>query len=70
MGIINPCGSLKDTWVQCVVLNLPVECEHEVVKEGWVGKTKGSLQVLYERGWVEESKWKEYSTKGRKMRWD
>jgi hypothetical protein len=65
-GIINPCESLKDIRAQCVALNLPVECEHEVVKEGWVGKAKGALKVLYETGWVEDSKWKEYTTKVRK----
>jgi hypothetical protein len=65
-GIINPSGSLKDIRAQCIALNVPIEYEHDNVKEGWVGKAKGALQVLFERGWVEEAKWKEYTTKGKK----
>ena len=36
----------------------------EVVKEGWLGKPKGLLQVLWERGWINESKLGEYYLKG------
>jgi hypothetical protein len=30
------------------------------VDEGWVGKAKGMFQVLWERGWIDETRWKEY----------
>ena len=37
-------------------MNLPVTTEITVIKDGWCGKPKGSLQVLYERGWIDRSK--------------
>ncbi len=30
------------------------------MKSGWAGKGKGLLQVLWERGWIDESKISEY----------
>jgi hypothetical protein len=30
------------------------------IDEGWVGKPKGIFQVLWERGWINEERWKEY----------
>jgi hypothetical protein len=30
------------------------------MKEGWVGKQEGLLQVLWERGWIDESSLQEY----------
>ena len=45
-------------------------CEEEVVKEGWLGKPKGLLQVLLERGWVDENRISEYSLKGTKTQVD
>jgi len=32
---------------------LPVEYERKRVKEGWMGKPKGMLQILFERGFIE-----------------
>jgi hypothetical protein len=66
MGILNPTGSLTQIRAQCTALNLPTVYEYEVIKEGWVGKAKGALQVLYERGWIEKTRWKTYTTNGRK----
>ena len=37
----------------------------KVVVEGYVGKPKGALQILYERGWIDIQKWNQYSVKGR-----
>ena len=28
----------------------------EVIEEGWCGKPKGLLQVLWKRGWIDEKK--------------
>lgn len=39
--------------------------ETDILQSGWVGKAKGMLQVLYERGWIDESKLHLYSEKGR-----
>ena len=44
--------------------------EIDVVEEGWLGKPKGLLQVLWERGWVDEKKIGEYSLKGQKHQMD
>ena len=30
------------------------------MQQGWEGKQKGLLQVLWERGWIDESKLDEY----------
>jgi hypothetical protein len=35
------------------------------IVEGWEGKPKGMLQVLWERGWIDETNLKHYSIKGR-----
>ena len=45
-------------------------CSVEVVEEGWLGKPKGLLQVLWERGWVDENRVSEYSLKGTKNQID
>ena len=42
----------------------------DVVEEGWPRKPKGLLQVLWERGWVNEEKLGEYSIKGMKYQMD
>jgi len=43
--------------------------EPEIVK-GWVGRPKGMLQVLWERGWIDCSKLEEYSANGKKNKKD
>ena len=44
--------------------------EVDLVEEGWLGKPKGLLQVLWERGWVDERKLSEYSLNGQKHQMD
>jgi hypothetical protein len=65
MNILNPVGNLKHLQAQCKALDLPITGTEEKIREGWVGKPKGSLQILYERGWVDPDKWKKYTDKGR-----
>jgi hypothetical protein len=36
--------------------NICTTVEEQKVKEGWLGKPKGMLQVLWEHGWIESSK--------------
>ena len=36
-----------------------------MIDEGWVGKLKGALQILFERGWVDPQKIGEYTWKGK-----
>ena len=38
--------------------------ETDILQSGWVVKAKGMLQVLWERGWIDESKLDLYSEKG------
>jgi hypothetical protein len=65
MNILNPVGNLKHLQAQCSALDLPVTYTEEKILEGWVGKPKGSLQVLYERGWIDPEQWRMYTDKGR-----
>ena len=39
----------------CEVNGLPVVERVEIVHEGWVGKPKGMLQILWERGFIDTS---------------
>jgi hypothetical protein len=39
----------------CAQRNLPITIEEQEVKEGWLGKPKGMLQILWERGWINSS---------------
>jgi hypothetical protein len=50
-------GSLRDLAVRH---NLPLTITSDKVDEGWGGKAKGMFQVLWERGWVDEARWKDY----------
>ena len=43
---------------------------HHVREEGWINKPKGLLQVLWERGYIDENKIGEYSEKGKKKHLD
>jgi hypothetical protein len=40
--------------------NIDLKRNETSKKEGWVGKQKGLLQVLWERGWIDESNLHEY----------
>jgi hypothetical protein len=35
-------------------LGLPITCTELVIDGGWAGKPKGSLQILFERGWIDK----------------
>jgi hypothetical protein len=35
--------------------NLVTTTEECQVKEGWLGKPKGMLQILWERGWIDST---------------
>ena len=48
---------LKDDLVAlCGQRNISVTVEECELKEGWLGKPKGMLQVLWERGWIDPTK--------------
>ena len=64
---INVSGTLKQIQEIATRNNLPLELEFDEIEEGWNGKPKGMLQVLWERGYIDESKSKGwwYTVNGR-----
>jgi hypothetical protein len=48
--------------ILCKQNNIPIEEELDEGVEGWEGKPKGMLQILWERGFVDPSKKKENCT--------
>jgi hypothetical protein len=64
-NIVKPSGSLKQLQDQCKRLDIPITCEVEVVEDGWIGKPKGSFQILYERGWIDVTKMRKYTERGK-----
>ena len=46
--------------------NLPTQYTEKVIKEGWVGKAKGALQVLYKIGLMNPSCLNIYTADGKK----
>ena len=51
-GVRNPKGGSKKLQKMCKANNIVTSREVPNIQEGWVGKPKGALQVLYERGWI------------------
>ena len=48
----------------CKDHKIPLHYEIYKIKEGWVGKAKGSLQVLFEHGWIDPLQIHVYTKKG------
>ena len=53
-------GKLKDLQRAASNIRLPIEEMKQKVIEGWEGKPKGLLQILWERGWIDNSDNKAY----------
>ena len=66
-GMINPSGSKKELQEQSTRLGLPIKKQHKVISEGWVGCQKGSLQILFERGWINPEFLQHYTSDGKKQ---
>ena len=47
-------------------MSIPLSISYEEVIAGWEGKAKGSLQVAWKRGFIDESNLKSYLAKGGK----
>ena len=60
----QPGDTRKKLVAACVAHGLPVTYQESRIVEGWVGKAKGSLQILYERGWIDINKLECYTNKG------
>ena len=56
-------GKKEDLVKVCTNNNLPLKRTETIVDEGWCDKAKGSLQILWERGWIDPSKSHKYYTK-------
>jgi hypothetical protein len=65
-GIRNLRGTKKKLQDLCARNHLPVKKMIEKKIQGWIGKAKGSLQILYERGWIDEERLSEYTISGKK----
>ena len=50
--------------------NIELTYEYNIKKEGWMGKPKGLLQILWERGFIDEQNLNLYTLKGRKNQLD
>ena len=67
IGVKDPKGNRKKLQELAKHHNLPTKYEQTVIDEGWVGKQKGSLQILFERGWIDPDNIGAYTRKGRKV---
>ena len=63
-GIKDPRGNKEKIQLMCKDHNIPLYYEINKIKEGWVGKAKSSLQVLFERGWIDPLQIHVYTKKG------
>jgi hypothetical protein len=60
-------GRKDELQILCKQNNIPIEEELDEVVEGWEGKPKGMLQILWERGFIDPAKKKEdYTLQGKK----
>ena len=59
-------GNLKKIQQLARNNNIPLQHDVPVILEGWVGKPKGMLQILYERGFLDPTKINSYTLQGKK----
>jgi hypothetical protein len=54
----NPTRQYTRKQIEAIATELGLLLDHEVgeVSEGWLGKPKGMYQILWERGWIDETK--------------
>jgi hypothetical protein len=63
---IDTKGNVKKLQELCDIRQIPTKYQEKKIKEGWAGKPKGSLQILYERGFIDPNNWKDYNAEGKK----
>ena len=66
IGVRDPPKNKKKLQEIAALHNLPTKYEQQVIDEGWIGKPKGALQILFERGWIDPENISKYTWKGRK----
>ena len=55
-GVQQVRGNLKEVQETATKLNIPIQFTTKKVLEGWLGKPKGMMQILWERGFFDPSK--------------
>ena len=65
-GVHTKGKNKKELFALCQNNSIPITCEVHKVKEGWVGKARGLLEVLWERGFIDINKLSSYTLTGRK----
>ena len=65
-GLLDPKGTKKSLQDQCIKLGIELHETVDVVVEGWVGKPKGALQILFVRGRIDPELIGHYSANGKK----
>ena len=55
-------GRLKNIQQRCLANNIPIKYQRRNIVHGWMGKPKGALQILYERGFIDPEKEISYYT--------
>ena len=65
-GIKDPRGNKSKLQQLAKDHNVPIKFEEKIIEEGWVGKQKLSLQILFERGWINLQQIDCYTKAGKK----
>jgi hypothetical protein len=63
---VSATGNIKNITQLCRTGNVPVEELVPKTLQGWQGKPKGMLQVLWERGFIDQENLAQYTVNGRK----
>ena len=64
-GLSDPRGTKKELQDLCKSLNISISVTEPDILEGWVGKPKGALQLLFELGWIDPDNIKMYTANGK-----
>ena len=59
-------GSVKKLQELCEKQGIAIRYQKPKVRYGWANKPKGSLQILFELGFIDPTNWKSYTEKGTK----
>ena len=65
-GIKDPRGDKSKLQQLAKDHNVSIIFKEKIIEEGWVGKQKGSLQILFERGWINPQQIDCYTKAGKK----
>ena len=64
---LPPGTHVKKVEEKCAELGVSIKTpEEDAIAEGWMGKPKGMMQVLWEHGYIDETHLKQYTVNGKK----